>query len=291
MSAINAKTGAGAGVGATLGFLVGGPLGAGVGVLLGGIVAHQMTKPKAEMTPRRALIYTRAMESIKTPADLNQLADSFASEGLHVQANMLRKRAALRNLPPAIAAQRRLIFRKAMCSDNAQAIRNVGSQFAEQGSTDAAKMLFAHATAVEVAHAAGGTMRPVEMKMLEAFADKLARAIGHFGPESKQALSASANLIRAQGKLATKEAVLELIEIAKPAMAEVAAEAEATAAKVEAETQAAVEAAAEPDVETEKPAAKAEVEEPTAKVRVASESMSEESAPVETIQARSAEAN
>jgi hypothetical protein len=309
MSAV--KTGAGAGIGATIGFFTGfGPIGAGIGALIGGVVAARLSKPSGEMTPRRRLIYTRAMESIKTPADLNTLADSFAGEGLHTEANMLRKRASLRSLPPQLAESRRVILRKAMASDNVQAIRDIASQFANQGSTDAAKMLFNHAIAVEAAHLAGASTRPVSMKMLEMFADKLARAIGHFpdvdGAPSRQAMSAAANLIRAQGKLATKDAVLELIDLAKGTLSEEAA-AEAKAATDT--TPVAPAAPATSDIEETTPVAAnppaaaavastpaaavvAAAIEPAMKVRVANEPAADvEDPPAEPLQSRAAVVN
>ncbi len=248
MSVVNAKTGTGAGIGAAIGFFLGGgPIGAGIGALLGGMVAHKTGAPKGVMTPKRKLVYARAMGRIKDPADLKALADSFAGEGLHAEAAMLRKRAGLRELPPEVAEQRRLVFRRAMASDNATAIRDVAAQFAAAGSTDAAKILHGHAIAVEAARAAGAAAKPVDMKTLEAFADKLARAIGHFGPDSKQAMSAARNLILAQGKVATTEAVEELLAIAQGTLQEDAAERAAAAAKI-------VEKA--PDAEAEAPAAK-----------------------------------
>jgi hypothetical protein len=307
-----AKTGAGVGVGAAAGFMFGGPIGAGIGALLGAVVAHQMSKPKGEMTPRRALVYTRAMESIKSPADLNKLADSFAGEGLHAQANMLRKRAALRDLPQDMKNQRRMIFRKAMCSDNIAAIRDVAAQFAEQGSTDAAKMILTHAIAVEAAHAAGASTRPVSMKMLEAFADKLAKAIGHFGSTSKQAYSSAANLIRAQGKKATKEAVEDLIDIAVGTLAQditerQAAEGAEAAAQAPAPTETSEPEAESPAAEVEAPApapaaaaapaptvAAAVVEavvEPATKVRVAQSENEDGQLSMEPMQAKAATVN
>jgi len=228
MSAVNAKTGAGAGVGAAIGFFLGGgPLGAGIGAVLGGLVANRMNgAPKGEMTAQRKLAYERAMQSIKSPQDLKTLADSFAGEGLHAEAAMLRKRASLRELSPEVAEQRRDALRRGMASDNPAAIRELASQFAAVGSTDAAKTLLAHAAAVEAARAAGASLRPVGMKTLESFADKLAKAIGHFGADSRQAATAARNLILAQGKVASKEAIAELLDVAQGTLAD---DAQATA--------------------------------------------------------------
>jgi hypothetical protein len=213
---INSRTGTGAGIGAILGFMFfGGPIGGALGSLVGGAIAHTTkSQPKGVMTAARRLVFVRAMESVKSPTALRELSTAFANEGLIDEATLLAKRAATRELPPAAQNERRAIFRKAMASDNPDGVREVAAKFAAAGSIDAARLLRDHAAAVEAAHAAGRTTRAVTPQQLDAFAEKLAKAIAHFGADSRQARSAAKNLISAQGKVVSDAAVKDLIAIA-----------------------------------------------------------------------------
>jgi hypothetical protein len=212
---VNARTGTGAAIGGLIGFICAGPLGAGIGALVGGGVAHASNQPnKGVMTPRRQMIYTRAMESMKNPADLQSLANAFAGEGFDAEAEMLRKRAALRSMPSDVKEKRRAIFRKAMASDNPDIIDQTAAAFQGEGALDASKALSDHAEAVRAAHAAGKSTKPMTGGSQEKFADKLAKAIVHFGPGSAQAASAAANLVRAKGKEPTPALVAEVLRIA-----------------------------------------------------------------------------
>ena len=212
---VNTRTGAGAGIGAALGFLFGGPFGAAIGALVGGGVAHASGDPgKGVMTPRRKLIYARAMETIKDPAELRKLADAYAGEGLGLEATMLRKRAALRELPDDTKEKRRAAFRKAMACDKPEVIAEVAQAFHDEGAIDAAKTLRDHAEAVRAAHTAGKSAKPLTGGSQAQFADKLAKAIIHFGPASSQAQAAAANLIQARGKAPTAAFITEVIKVA-----------------------------------------------------------------------------
>ena len=217
---INSRTGVGAGLGALAGFIVAGPPGAAMGALLGGGVAHASSghPSKGVLTPRRKLIFARAMEGIKDPTELQKLADAFAGEGLPTEAAMLRKRAALRDLPADAQEKRRAAFRKAMASDKPDAILVVAKAFEEAGSVDAAKALRDHAEGVRAAHAAGKTSRPMAGGSQAQFAEKLAKAIIHFGPESAQAKAAGRNLCQARGKAPTDALVAEVVKVAADAL-------------------------------------------------------------------------
>lgn len=242
---VNTRTGVGAGIGALIGFAFAGPMGAGVGALIGGGVAHASDNPqKGVMTARRALIYKTAMETIKDPIELNKLAVAFASEGLSGEASMLRKRANLRGLPPDTQEKRRAFFRKAMASDNPDLIVKVAAEFEAAGSIDAGKTLRAHAEAVRAAHAAGKSAKPMAGGSQAQFADKLAKALIHFGPDSGQAKQAAANLIRARGKAPSEALVGEVIRVAANALKLTAPEASPPAEPIQI---AAVPSEAEPE--------------------------------------------
>jgi hypothetical protein len=242
---INTRTGVGAGIGAVIGFAFGGPVGAGAGALLGGAIAHASgePEPKGELTPRRKLIFTRAMESVKEPAELIKLSDAFAGEGFAAQAALLRQRAGLRQLPPETQAKRRAAFRKAMASDNPDAIKRIAGAFEGVGSIDAAKILRNHADAVHAAHSAGKSAKPMSGGNVAQFADKLGKAIIHFGPTSGQAQMAARNLIQARGKTSSEGLVAEVIKIAASALQVQSPGAESPAAASEGSPGAAAEAA------------------------------------------------
>lgn len=216
---VSTRTGVGAAIGAAIGFAFAGPMGAGIGAVIGGGVAHASDgTTKGVLTPRRKVIYQRAMESIKDPTELKKLADAFAGEGLVGEASMLHKRAALRSLPHATREQRRTAFRKAMASDKPEVIDWIAKAFENEGAVDAAKALHDHAEAVRAAHLAGKSAKPLIGGSQTKFADKLAKAIIHFGPRSAQAQQAAGNLVQARGKTPTGPLVAEVIRIASDAL-------------------------------------------------------------------------
>jgi hypothetical protein len=116
-------------------------------------VVNAWRKPKrAGLTGRRAAIFESALVTMKKPDDLRTLATAFEGEGLIPEADLLRKRAALRELPKETRKQRRAIFSKAIKSSNIEAIRKVADAFRSEGCTGAAATLYAHAdTLVEEA--------------------------------------------------------------------------------------------------------------------------------------------
>jgi hypothetical protein len=213
---VNGRTGLGGGIGAIVGFFFGGPIGSGVCALMGMAIANVTpSNRKGVMTPKRQLIYESAIASTKSPDDLRALADAFDGEGLKPWAEMLRKRAALRELPQATRNARRAVFREAMASDNPDGIDKTAESFEHEGAVDAAKALRDHANAVRAAHSAGKSAKPMaDGQMLDSFADKLAKALIHFGPASEQAKSAAANFVRARGGSPNEANVSEVIAIA-----------------------------------------------------------------------------
>jgi hypothetical protein len=249
---VNTRTGIGAVVGGGVGFLFGGPLGAGIGALVGAGIAHAGAEPaQGVLTPRRKLLFQRAMERVASPDELNRLADAFAGEGLGPQAEMLRKRAKLRQLPKDTKEARRQAFRKAMASDRPDVIDSLAAVFNGEGAFDAAKTLHTHADAVRAAHAAGKSAKPLVDPAQADFADKLGRSIIHFGPDSKQARSAAANLIQARGKAPSEALVTEVIRVATEALQREAAARTATPPAVGAATADAAPAAEAAVPETE----------------------------------------
>lgn len=210
---INKRTGLGVAACGLVGFLFGGPAGAGVGALVGAALANVGSPSrKGEMTPERQSLYTAAMNSTSSPAELRELADSFESEGLVAEAAMLRKRAELRELPKEVRDQRRQAYRQMVCSDDVDAISEMAAAFAGEGAIGSATGLRQHAVDVKAAHEAGKSTKPMtDPNVINAFADKLAKAIYHFKPGSREAQMAAANFLRARGMAVTQETVGQTI--------------------------------------------------------------------------------
>jgi len=102
-------------------------------------------KKKKAFTPERRSIYETAMNSPMDPQKLRDLAAAFEKEGLSAQALMLQKRAALREAPESVKAQRRTVFKQAMSSTNPVGIQAVAKAHEELGATGAAQALYLQA--------------------------------------------------------------------------------------------------------------------------------------------------
>ena len=111
------------------------------------IVAVKRSKKKG-MTPERKKVYIAALNSLKDPVKLRQLADAFEKEGLTKEAAMLRKRAKLRELPPKTKKARRAAYRKGLKSKDPLAVRKLASAFRREGATGAAASLQKYAQAL-----------------------------------------------------------------------------------------------------------------------------------------------
>ena len=90
------------------------------------------------MTPERKNIYEAALKT-KLPAEkLRALADAFEKEGLKEEAEMLRKRAALRDAPPNVKKDRRIAYKKGITSKDPAAVEQLAGAFQKMGATSAA---------------------------------------------------------------------------------------------------------------------------------------------------------
>lgn len=100
------------------------------------------------MTPERQAIYDQAMNLVEDPVKLQQLAQVYDAEGLPQVADMLRKRANLRNLPEATKQQREAIALEALKSTNKQAIEQVARAFHQEGCSTIAGELYRRAASL-----------------------------------------------------------------------------------------------------------------------------------------------
>lgn len=122
--------------------------------LLGGGAYYLFSKPKSgKMTPEREAVYNAALNAKPplAPEKLRELAKAFESEGLAEQADLLRKRADLRDAPKEVKKARREVFKKALRSDNPEAVKNVSEAFKGAGATGMASQLDQHAKALKMA--------------------------------------------------------------------------------------------------------------------------------------------
>jgi hypothetical protein len=118
------------------------------------------TKPKEKAMPahgekdtEREVIYLTAMRTLDDPSKLRSLADKMASLGLTAPkhtglddwAEMLRRRAALKEQPESVKAQRREAFLRGMKSQNKDGVFKLAAMFRETGAFGAADTLEEHA--------------------------------------------------------------------------------------------------------------------------------------------------
>lgn len=133
---------------------------------LGAAAYHQSSKRskgpgKGILTPEREHYYNVAIREVKEPEKLRLLAKTFREEGFPVHAEMLEKRANLRAIPADKKKERRAIFKRAMNSTDATAIRNLANAFEREGCTGAAKELRDYAASLPVATPVA-EVKPVE---------------------------------------------------------------------------------------------------------------------------------
>lgn len=113
---------------------------AGAAAVLSGLAwwKTRQTK-KGELTPEREKTFLAAMSSMKNSGDLRGLADKYQQMGLSYEADMLRKRAALKDLPKEIADKRHAAFQKAMGSTNKEALAAFAGALEAEGAIGAAE--------------------------------------------------------------------------------------------------------------------------------------------------------
>jgi hypothetical protein len=141
----------GLGAGAAVALVLGAPVLLPLALAGGAVGAHYYKKPC--MTAERIKIYNQALASSKlTPTQLRSLADVFQKEGCVEQANHLRARAALREAPPEVHAARKEVFRKALNSNNPDAIAKVADAFKKIGADGAAAKLKIREESVRAVH-------------------------------------------------------------------------------------------------------------------------------------------
>lgn len=116
-------------------------------------VKHKRDKgkdPNPEIQAQRQFVYEQALNTVKDPDALRKMAKAYADAGLIAEANMLEKRAALQELPPAVKEARREAFRKGMECKDAAKVYALADAYESQGCTGAAEHLRNHAASLPV---------------------------------------------------------------------------------------------------------------------------------------------
>jgi hypothetical protein len=111
--------------------------------------ARKSVSDFGQATNFRKVSFATALDELKDTDKLRELADSYERSGLPHEADLLRKRAALRERPRAVQEQHKNIFRQGLnCADPIK-VRDLANRFRALGATGMAKELDAHADGLE----------------------------------------------------------------------------------------------------------------------------------------------
>jgi hypothetical protein len=113
--------------------------------------AWKKTENKGVLTPEREKAYRSALENLQDPESLRKLASAYESNGLAVEASMLRRRADLRGQSPEQKKARREAYDKGMASQDVAAIERLADAFEQITATGSAMALRKHAADVRFA--------------------------------------------------------------------------------------------------------------------------------------------
>ena len=121
--------------------------------LAAGAAYKVTTSKKGIMTPQRRMIFNAALtKQPPLPSDqLRALATTFDDEGLPAYADVLRKRADIRDLPPEKKEARQAAVKKALSSNDSVAVRAMAGAFDSEGATFTAQKLRDYADGLDQA--------------------------------------------------------------------------------------------------------------------------------------------
>lgn len=103
-------------------------------------------KPSIQL--ERAAVYETALATIKDPFRLRSLAVSFRAQGMNNEADLLEKRAALRDAPPEVRKARKTLFQTTMKSGDPVQILAIADEFEKLGATANAMALRQYASSL-----------------------------------------------------------------------------------------------------------------------------------------------
>jgi hypothetical protein len=120
-----------------------------------GLAVFKAAKKK-KLTPEQLKIYRAALgeepgtTGLKTSAQLRELSRAFRAQGFKEQADMLEKRAVIKDIPDEVKAQYRNIFRVALDSLDRAAVLKVANEFEKSGRTGVSNVLRNHAATLDL---------------------------------------------------------------------------------------------------------------------------------------------
>lgn len=96
---------------------------------------------KGVMTPLREKIYLEALNSLRAASELRNLASAFRGEGLTEEAELLDKRAAIKELPEEVRLKRRAVVKDALTWKDPDKVNQLAKSFDDVGANGAAALL------------------------------------------------------------------------------------------------------------------------------------------------------
>lgn len=113
-------------------------------VLIGGLAISAAVKVRRQadaMTPDRQKLFDALIQKCADASKLRAAAEQFQNYGLPKQADLLRKRAALRQLPKEVQEARKAIFRNVMKLQDPEKVDSAAQTFYDEGCLGAASLL------------------------------------------------------------------------------------------------------------------------------------------------------
>ena len=124
-----------------------------IGLLTGTAYVAQSRRQPKPLSPKaqaeRAIVYDTLINHEKNPEVLRRFSAAFQEAGCEAEADLLMKRALLREQTPEQKRARQEAYRKGMASTNPDAIRALAAEFEKIGATGAAASLRDAAQALE----------------------------------------------------------------------------------------------------------------------------------------------
>src|SRR5688572_14057941 len=102
---------------------------------------HNLSRLKGVLTPIRERIYLEALNSLRAASDLRHLASAFRGESLFEEADLLDKRAAIKELPEHIRHARRAVVKEAMTWRDPDKVNRLAKAFDDVGANGSAALL------------------------------------------------------------------------------------------------------------------------------------------------------
>ncbi len=90
------------------------------------------------MTDKKQELFNHGMSKVFNPAQIRKLATQFRQWGLHAQAELLSKRACVRELPEDVRKARRKAYHQAASSKDKVAVLKIAAAFEAEGCIGAA---------------------------------------------------------------------------------------------------------------------------------------------------------